>query len=198
MMMLGQEYMNAGDLQTGMAVMEMAAAFAQEMASQMYSANPATGNLMQQTAEQEQQARAQQQQQQVIEREQEQQQVARVEPEVRPEGSSYEEKLGARVQELSEDMIAADRRLGDEHQGLVITEVDQSGAGRRAGLIAVDPRRGFLPIITHVNGERVRTGEDLRRATADVGAGDVISLRLFEIIEDQARTRVVRYRAGGQ
>lgn len=124
----------------------------------------------------------------------EQQQVARIEP-MREDDSSYEEKLGARVRELSEEMIASDRRL-EENQGLVITEVDQSGAARRAGLLAVDPRQGFLPIITHVNGERVRTHADLQRVTADIQLGDVISLRLFEIGGQDSRTRVVRYRAG--
>ena len=116
-----------------------------------------------------------------------------------PEDTSYEEKLGIRVQELSDQMVASDSRLGEEHQGLVITAVDQSGPGRRAGLFPPDPRRGYLAIITHVNRERVREQSDLQRVLADVDPGEVVSLRLFETIgEADARTRVVRYRARGR
>jgi S1-C subfamily serine protease len=128
-------------------------------------------------------------------RETEPQQVAQAEPEEQPEGGSYEDKLGIRVEELSDDMIRADRRLTSEQQGLVITAVDQSGPARNA-VAAANARQGLLPIITHVNGERVRTLDDLERLLPAIQPGDVVSLRLFLLTRDGAGPQVVRYRAG--
>jgi serine protease Do len=130
-------------------------------------------------------------------RETDQQQVARAEPESRPEGGSYEEKLGIRVEELSDDMMRADQRLGSEQQGLVITAVDQSGPARNT-LGAADARRGVLPIITHVNGERVRNLDDLERLLPQIEPGDVVSLRLFVLTRQTAAPQIARYRAGGR
>ena len=67
MMLLGQEYMMAGDMDKGAPVMEMASKLAQEMAGQMYSTSP----QMQQMMEQEKNARAQNEQQLAREREEE-------------------------------------------------------------------------------------------------------------------------------
>jgi len=126
------------------------------------------------------------------------QQIAQVEPIEQPRGGSYEDKLGVRVEELSDEMLRADRRLGTDQRGLVITEVDPSGPARDV-LDAADSRRGLLPIITHVNGERVTTLEDLGRVLPDVAPGEVVSLRLFILLARQAQQSViVRYRAGGQ
>jgi serine protease Do len=125
------------------------------------------------------------------------QQVAQVEPEAQPNEGSYEDKLGIRVEELSDDMMRADRRLNDENRGLVITEVDPSGPARDA-LDAADSRRGVLPIITHVNGERVRTIEDLERLLPDIAPDEIVSLRLQIFIGRTQQTGVVRYRAGGR
>ncbi len=58
MMILGQEYMNAGDMETGIAVMEMSAMLAQEMAAQMYSSNPQSAAIMEEVRKQEEAARA--------------------------------------------------------------------------------------------------------------------------------------------
>ncbi|MDH4021291.1 MAG: hypothetical protein OEU84_16990 [Xanthomonadales bacterium] len=63
MMLLGQEYMMAGDMEKGMPVMEMGAMLTQEMTSQMYSASPQSSEMMGQLAEQEKIAQAQQEQQ---------------------------------------------------------------------------------------------------------------------------------------
>lgn len=74
MALLGQEYITAGDMNAGMAVMEMSSAFAQDMVNQMYAADTQAGEMMRQMAEQEKVARAQQEKEQAGIREQEQQQ----------------------------------------------------------------------------------------------------------------------------
>jgi hypothetical protein len=73
MMQLGQDYMMAGDMDKGMPVLEMASSLAQEMASQIY-ANPQSGEMMEQMAEQEKMARAQQEQQEAMARAEEERQ----------------------------------------------------------------------------------------------------------------------------
>jgi len=128
----------------------------------------------------------------------EQTQVASVEGSSEPESPSYETKLGIQVEELSAEMRASDRRLGSDQQGLIITAIDPNGPARRAGLYPPDPSQGYLPIITSVNGTRVRTRAELQRVLSGVGAGDVVSLQLFETLGETTRTRVVRYRAGGE
>jgi len=126
------------------------------------------------------------------------QQIAQVEPIEQPRGGSFEDnKLGIRVEELSDEMLRADRRLGNDQRGLVITEVDPSGPARDV-LDAADSRRGLLPIITHVNGERVTTLDDLERVLPSVAPGEVVSLRLYILARQTQRTGIVRYRAGGQ
>ncbi len=128
----------------------------------------------------------------------EQTQVASAEGGNEPEAVSYESKLGVQVEELSREMLASDRRLGSEQQGLIITAIDPNGPARRAGLFAPDPSQGYLPIITNVNGTRVRTRAELQRVLGGINPGDVVSLQLFETLGDETRTRVVRYRAGGE
>lgn len=122
--------------------------------------------------------------------------VASVEQPRTPESGSFERKLGITVEEVSSNAAAGDLRLGDAQRGLVITAVDPNGPARDV-LAAADARQRYLPIITHVNGERVRTPAELQRALAAVRSGDVVSLRLFETIAETTRSRVVRFRAGG-
>ncbi len=123
--------------------------------------------------------------------------VASAEEPRTPAGGSFQRKLGIAVEDVSSNAVAANLRLGDDQRGLVITEVDPNGPARDA-LAAVDARQRYVPIITHVNGERVRTPADLQRALAVVRSGEVVSLRLFETIAETTRSRVVRFRAGGE
>jgi len=118
--------------------------------------------------------------------------------EPRPSTSgSFERKLGIAVEEVSSSAAAANLQLTDAQRGLVITQVDPNGPARD-DLAAADARQRYLPIITHVNGQRVRTSADLQRVLATVRSGEVVSLRLFETISDTPRSRVVRFRAGGE
>lgn len=88
MMMMGQDYIKAGDMQSGMAVMEMSSTLAQEMASQMYSSNPQSSAIMQEMAEQEKAARAIQAREQATIRDEEQriEQKARDQARGKPRG----------------------------------------------------------------------------------------------------------------
>jgi serine protease Do len=109
------------------------------------------------------------------------------------EGSSYEDKLGLTVQPLGASTgTSADlQQVPDEHRGLVITAVDADGPAADKG---VGPRQ----IITHVNGQRVRTMEEFQKAMAGVKQGDVVSLQLSLPTQTGAWTTiVVRLRAGG-
>ncbi len=123
--------------------------------------------------------------------------VASAEEPRTPAGGSFQRKLGIAVEEVSSNAAAANLQLPDAQRGLVITEVDPNGPARDA-LAAVDARQRYVPVITHVNGDRVRTPAEFQRALAAVRPGEVVSLRLFETIAETSRSRVVRFRAGGE
>jgi serine protease Do len=123
--------------------------------------------------------------------------VASVEEPRTPASGTFERKLGIAVEDASSNDAARNLRLADEQRGLIITAVDPNGPARDV-LAAADAQQRYLPIITHVNGQRIRTPADLQRALATVRSGEVVSLRLFETIADTPRSRVVRFRAGGE
>ncbi len=100
----------------------------------------------------------------------------------------YQEKLGLSVEPLPRE-VAAREGLTDEQIGLLITGVDPDGP-------AADKAIGPQQIITHVNGQRVRTVSDLEAALENVKPGDVVSLRVYR---PQVNSfGVVRLKAGGQ
>jgi serine protease Do len=109
-------------------------------------------------------------------------------------GSSYEDKLGLTVEPTSSAEQASGQPIGEAHRGLMISSIDQDGpAADKAG-------QGLLPraIITHVNGERVRTMPEFQKAMAGVKKGDVVSLQLSIMGQNgQWASSVVRLRAGG-
>lgn len=98
----------------------------------------------------------------------------------------YEVKLGVSVEPVARE-AAARARLAEEHTGLLITRVDPEGP-------AADKLAAQL-IITHVNGQRVRTIQDLERTLAPIKDGDIVELRLYNIRAEQPN--LVRLRAGG-
>lgn len=100
----------------------------------------------------------------------------------------YEAKLGISVEPLPRE-VAAREGLSDEQIGLLVTGVDPDGP-------AADKPIGPQQIITHVNGQRVRTLADLEAALKDVRPGDIVSLRVYRPQVDSFG--VVRLRAGGQ
>ncbi len=99
----------------------------------------------------------------------------------------YEVKLGVTVEPVAQE-VAARAQLDEEHTGLLITRVDPEGP-------AAD-KLGPQLIITHVNGQRIRTTQELERALAPVKAGEIVELRLYSIRANQSN--LVRLRAGGQ
>jgi serine protease Do len=111
------------------------------------------------------------------------------------ESFDYESRLGIEVEELTPDMARAAGVPNDE-MGLMITGVDQTGPARD-DLFATSPRQGIVAVITHVNGERIRTRTELEDALDAVRPGGVISLQLYEIVQGTPRSRVVRFRVGG-
>ena len=105
-------------------------------------------------------------------------------------GSASESKLGLTVEPMPSEAVR-DTRIGEEHRGLLVTAVDPDGPAAEKGLL---PR----VIITHVNGQRVRTVDEFEEAMEPVKQGDVVSLQIFLLSQSgQGASTVVRLRAGG-
>jgi len=97
-------------------------------------------------------------------------------------GARAEETLGFRVQPLTPELS---QRFGyDQPGGVVISQVAPFSAAAQAGL-----RPGIK--LLRVNGQQVESAEDVSEAAADVGPGDVVSLRVF--VPDFGET-VINYR----
>ncbi len=126
----------------------------------------------------------------------ERQQVARSDEDGAERPTSFESKLGIAVQPLSAQMAASDSRIGDENRGPIITGIDPNGPAHNKPLFPADARRGVLDIITHLNDDRIRTVDELNEALADVEPGDIVTLRIYQVLRDQPpTTRIVRLRA---
>ncbi len=126
----------------------------------------------------------------------ERQQVARADEGGAEQPASYESRLGIAVQPLSPQMAASDSRIGDENRGPIITGIDPNGPAHDKRLFPADARRGVLDIITHLNDDRIRTVDELNEALADVEPGDIVTLRIYQVLGDQPpTTRIVRLRA---
>ncbi|MBI2403468.1 MAG: Do family serine endopeptidase [Gemmatimonadetes bacterium] len=105
-------------------------------------------------------------------------------------GSSSENKVGLTVEPLTEQ-VSRETRIGEEHRGLVVTSVDPDGPAAEKGI-------GPRVIITHVNGQRVRTMGEFEKAMEPVKKGDVVSLQIYLLDQSgQGRSTVIRLRAGG-
>jgi serine protease Do len=117
-------------------------------------------------------------------------QVARAEETPEPEESSggSAEALGISVQQLPTEVA---RRLGPEHTGVLVTDVEISSPARDR---LNTQRSGAPDVITHVNGTRVRTAAEFERAMGGVRPGDVISLRIYNP-QGGGLSRVERIRA---
>ena len=76
--------------------------------------------------------------------------------------------------------------------GLMVTAVDADGPAADKLLPARSP--GGTDIITHINGQRVKTVNDLNAALKDVKAGEVVSLQTWVVRGPDSSTRVVRLR----
>jgi serine protease Do len=113
--------------------------------------------------------------------------VAQVnEPEPASDGKRFGDRLGIIVRQITRRDLAG-QDLPTRNTGLRIMQIDPEG-----------PAQGFLnrgEIITHVEGTRVETEDDLADTLEDVSSGQVISVRTVSIMPDAtARRRTVRFR----
>ncbi len=114
-------------------------------------------------------------------------QVARVdESEPTSDGKRFGDRLGIVVREITRRDLAS-QGLPTQNTGLRVQQIDPEG-----------PADGYLQrgeIITHVEGTRVETEEDLAAALGAVEPGQVISVRTVAFLPDAtARGRTVRFR----
>ncbi len=115
-------------------------------------------------------------------------QVARAtEPDPRTP-AHVDERLGVALEEISANRLARDG-VSRRYAGLRVAEIDPDG-----------PAYDFLirgEIITHVEGERVRTEDELAAALEPIRPGQIISVQTA-LIRGSAdvRTRTVRFRVG--
>ena len=107
-------------------------------------------------------------------------------------GSSYQDKLGLTVEPLDAATGAGTAtQVPEEHRGVLITSVDPDGP---AGDKPISARY----IITHVDGQRVRTVNEFQKAMSGVKRGQIVSLQLSAMDSNgQWVSRVVRVKAGG-
>jgi serine protease Do len=104
--------------------------------------------------------------------------------------SEHGGQLGITVSALSSQARA---QLGEENTGAHVTDVDlESPAQGR--LCPQGPQCGFGDIITHVNGERVRSVQEFDAALRKVAPGDVVSLRIYNPSPPTPGSRLVRMR----
>ena len=124
------------------------------------------------------------------------QQIARADEDSAEQPASFESKLGIAVQPLSAQMAASDSRIGDDNRGPIITGIDPNGPAHDKRLFPADARRGVLDIITHVNDDRIRTVGELNEVLADVAPGDIVTLRIYQVLGNEPpTTRIVRLKA---
>ncbi|UCF41586.1 MAG: PDZ domain-containing protein, partial [Gemmatimonadota bacterium] len=126
---------------------------------------------------------------------QEQPEVASVDRPEPGETASYESKLGLEIEPFPAELVAQESVIGQESRGPIIVDIDPDGPARDKGLAPASPRQGVLDIITHVNGQRVRTVDEVGQALAGVSSGSIVSLRIYQVRQGQAGSRVVRVRA---
>ena len=101
--------------------------------------------------------------------------------------SRFDEKLGIAIEEVTSERLAREG-LPRRFAGLRVQRIDPNG-----------PARNYLTrgeIITHVDGERVRTEDELYAALESVSPGQIISMRTALIGTRNTQTRVVRFRVG--
>jgi serine protease Do len=115
-------------------------------------------------------------------------QVARNEEPERRGEPRLDERLGIAVEEVTGDQLARDG-IPRRYAGLHVVRVDRNGAAYRY--------LGEGEIITHVEGERVQTKDELDAALESIRPGTIVSVRTALISGPQTiQTRTVRFRVG--
>jgi serine protease Do len=105
--------------------------------------------------------------------------------------SEHQSKLGITVEQLP---AQARTQVDDEHQGPLVTDVTlESPAYQR---LQPAGRGAFGDVITHVNGQRIRSVREFDAALRDVEPGDVVSLQLYnpEAANGAGASRTERFR----
>lgn len=103
----------------------------------------------------------------------------------REEDARIDKRLGLALQEVSADELAREG-IPRRYAGLHIVQVDSEGPAYRY--------LGEGEIITHVEGQRIQTRDEVDRILADVPEGQVISVRTAVLVGQTIRTRTVRFR----
>jgi serine protease Do len=107
---------------------------------------------------------------------------------------STEGRLGVTVEPITDREAAQDENIGADHAGLMVNTVDPDGPAQDR-LFPAHSAQG-TDIITHVNGQRVKSTADLATALKAVKAGEVVSLQTYVVRGDGTGTsRIVRLRA---
>jgi serine protease Do len=106
------------------------------------------------------------------------------------ENHPHATKLGIALQPLAQDAAA---QVGADHIGPHVTDVDLDSPARDR---LIPAGNGFGDIITAVNGTRVRTVKEFDDAIRDIGAGQVVSLQVYnpQVPAPSGGSRVVRIR----
>jgi serine protease Do len=126
----------------------------------------------------------------LIENPDQEQQVAsnqREQSEGTPQPAGTHSALGISIQQPP---MEVSRRLGDDHTGPVVTDVEIDSPARDR---LFPPASNGVDVITHVDGTRVRTVDEFQNAMKAVHPGDVVSLRVYNT-SGGGLSRVVRIR----
>jgi serine protease Do len=103
-------------------------------------------------------------------------------------GSSSVSSLGVRVSPV-DAATAKQLQLPSDVQGVVVTDVDE---GSSASSHLATPDQGGPDVILSVEGTAVRTPDELRTAVGHAKAGDVVSLRVYNVPSKSKRIERVR------
>jgi serine protease Do len=109
-----------------------------------------------------------------------------------PAGSASYDKLGVTVEPVTPEFLRA-KRLSSDREGIRVTDIDAAGPAR-GHLFANDVITGVLYPTPRKD---VKTVADLQAVLSRMKTGDIISLQVFNPDAQQAATRVVNIRVGG-
>jgi serine protease Do len=106
------------------------------------------------------------------------------------ENHAHATKLGIELEPLAQDAVA---EVGADHVGPHVTDVELDSPARDQ---LIPAGNGFGDIITQVNGTRVKTVKEFDDAIRDIGAGQIVSLRVYnpQVPQPNGGSRVVRIR----
>jgi serine protease Do len=109
------------------------------------------------------------------------------ESEPEPEVAGTATALGIDVRQPPREVA---EQLGAEHSGPLVTGIELTSPAQERLLPARNNAIG--DVITHVNGTRVRSIDDFKRAVAQTRPGDIVSMRVFN--PGAGQSRVERFR----